>query len=166
MNQDWRDERVRELFHELGEEEGRLTPGFAGVLEAALRRRSLPRHLRVWRFAAAVALPVVALAAGLAWLENQPTETLPPIDPTIVQRLPGPRGNLYDSPSPVRPIFTIRPRMRKSPSRTRIQIIQISQWRAPTDFLLETPGSEIFRNLPRMPDSPPGIPRSLPDYDN
>jgi hypothetical protein len=164
MSQDWKDEQMRELFHELGEEDGRLAPGFAGVLESARRRRSLPRSWRVWRFAVA-ALPAVALAAGLAWLEKQPAETLPAIDPAIVQRLPDLRPRLEDPRSQVRPTVTVRTRIRKSPTRTRRQTIQISRWQSPTNFLLETPGSEILRNLPRMPESP-GIPRSIPDYHN
>jgi hypothetical protein len=169
MNQESRDEQVRALFHELGEEHERLTPGFAGVLEAALRRRRRSRRLLVWRVAAAVAVPALSIVVGLALLGNQSTETLSGIDPTIVERLPfvkvTPNKALTPKPLPLSHFRRQQP-YRKAVSRTHLQSVQISQWQSPTDFLLETPGSEILRKLPRIPDSPPGMPRSIPDYHN
>jgi hypothetical protein len=170
MNQDWRDEKVRELFHERGQQDERLTPGFATVLEAALRRRKLPRRRLVLRVAVAAAVPVFAFAVVLTLVRNQSTETLPPLDPAILQRLPlvgvGP-PNPESPPPPMRPDhFRRPPRYRKPAIRTQTKSIQISQWHAPTDFLLKLPGSEYLRNLPRMPDSPPMLTRGIPENHN
>lgn len=167
MNQDWRDEKVRELFHERGERDESLTPSFAKVLDAALTRRRLPRRQLVLRVAVAAAVPVFALAVVLTLVRNQSTETLPPVDPSRLLRLP------FDStaetvlpPPPPPDHFVKRPRYRKPPMRNHIKSIQISQWQAPTDFLLKLPGSEYLRNLPRMPDSPPMLTRGIPENHN
>jgi hypothetical protein len=40
--------------------------------------------------------------------------------------------------------------LKQRPARPAAAITQLSQWRAPTDFLLETPGSEFLRTVPRF----------------
>jgi len=34
----------------------------------------------------------------------------------------------------------------------------LASWESPTDFLLDTPASELWRGLPRLPESPSSIP--------
>ena len=34
----------------------------------------------------------------------------------------------------------------------------LASWESPTHFLLDTPGSELWRGLPRLPESPSSIP--------
>jgi len=182
MNRDWRDKRVRDLFHELGEEDERLTPSFEGLLATATRHRRLPRRLHGWRVAAAVALPVIAVVLVLA-PGNISTESLPAVDETLLLRLPHPQSSQDQDPAlvllnlkkeiralvrerswPQTRDYVSKGARRKSAART--QSIHISQWHAPTDFLLKLPGSEFLRNLPRMPDSPPGVASGLPENHN
>ena len=40
----------------------------------------------------------------------------------------------------------------KHPEPAEATIAQLSQWRAPTDSLLQTPGGELLRTLPRFGD--------------
>ena len=40
--------------------------------------------------------------------------------------------------------------------RDREMRVDIAQWRSPTAFLLDTPGIEWLRSVPRIPDSPIG----------
>jgi hypothetical protein len=36
------------------------------------------------------------------------------------------------------------------PKEEPVETVPISEWRAPTDFLLRTPGSELLMELPRI----------------
>ncbi len=40
--------------------------------------------------------------------------------------------------------------LKQRPARPVATIAQLSQWRAPTDFLLQTPGGEFLRTVPRF----------------
>ena len=82
MNQDWKEKQIRELFNELGDEDERLAPGFAGVLESALVHSNRSRRTLVWRLAAASVVPILAMV-GLVLLRNQPAEPPVQIEPTM-----------------------------------------------------------------------------------
>ena len=36
------------------------------------------------------------------------------------------------------------------PSRNEVSMVEITEWKAPTDFLLETPGREILQTVPEI----------------
>ena len=44
--------------------------------------------------------------------------------------------------------------LKQRPARPIATVAQLSQWRAPTDFLLETPGSQLLRTIPRFGGPP------------
>ena len=170
MNQDWREKRIRQLFRELVREDERKAPVFASVLQAALAQGP-GRRLRIWRFAAVAALPVLAVVVGLLLLASHSGEPAAPGDFTTLQTIPLPGPDL----PPDRPIvpepYVQRPQIylgagrRRRDSPTRHSTLLISQWRSPTDYLLKVPGNELLKSLPRVPDSSPGI-RSLMEKQN
>jgi hypothetical protein len=45
-----------------------------------------------------------------------------------------------------------RQRRRQAPEVTAAQIASISQWKSPTAFLIETPGQELLKTVPRIGD--------------
>ena len=168
MNWDWQEKRIRRLFHDLSHEDERNIPAFASVAQSALLREMAHRGPRRWRLAAAIALPLMAVVCALLLVVSNSTRIAPPGDFTTLQTIPlrGP----YDAPGPeimhppdlpVPPIHIKAPVSRRAALATRNSSIAISQWRSPTDSLLRVPGEELLKSLPRIPDSSPGIPRSL-----
>jgi hypothetical protein len=176
MNRDWREKRIRQLFNELGREDERKAPGFANVLQAVLMRSRGPgRRLRFWRLAAVVAMPVLAIVVALLLLASHSTGPAPPGDFTTLQTIPSPvPSNPGLSPEIVpptymghfRPVPLKRSQWRRPASPTHDSTVLISQWQSPTNFLLRVPGNELLKSLPRVPDSSPGITKSLIEKHN
>lgn len=172
MNRDSQEKRIRRLFHELGREDERNAPGFASVVQTALLLRMAHRRPRRWRLAPAIGLPVLAIVLALLLLVRNSTEPAPPGDFTTLQTFPlPPERPLLPEVSapqymPTLPIHIGAPRRRTPALPTRNSSILISQWQSPTDFLLKVPGNELLKSLPRIPDSHPGITRSLIENHN
>ena len=170
MNQDWHEKRLKRLFHDLGSEDERKAPDFPKALQASLPRgRESGRRLPLWRLVAIAGIPVVAVVVALLLLTDHPTEPAAPEgDFTTLQPLPY-RMTGAEAPSPtIKELDSLRraasatyPRRRSAASRTHNSSIHLSQWRSPTDYLLSVPGSELLKSLPRIPDSSPGVTRSL-----
>ena len=167
MNQDWQEKRLRRLFRELGREDERNAPGFEGVLRAALARGS-GRGPHLWRLAAIAALPVLAVGVSVMLLVNRPTRPDPPGDFTTLQTIPLRRDLTPDSaveptsPESTKPAIKASTRgRRKQASTTHNSSLLISQWRSPTDSLLKIPGNELLKSIPRVPNTSPGITKSL-----
>lgn len=51
-----------------------------------------------------------------------------------------------------------RPRPTRFSPSDRAVVRSVAEWHPPTDFLLRTPGSEMLRTTPQIPD-PKGMPR-------
>jgi hypothetical protein len=174
MNQDWREKRIRQLFRELGREDERNAPGFAGVVNAALLGgRGTGRRLRLWRLAPLAAAPVLAIIVALLLLRSPSTETASPEGGSSSLVLPnretGPRIIMPAPiviPSPEGAIITRGRRPRRAALPARNSSLLISQWRSPTDYLLRVPGNELLKSIPRVPDSTPDITRSLIEKHN
>lgn len=174
MNRDWREKRIRQLFNDLGREDERKAPGFAKVLQAGLMRSRGPgRRLRLWRLATVAAMAVAAVVVALVLLASHSTEPAVPGDLTTLQTIPLPGP--YRAPGPEimlppvvsRPPIDIRAARRRRPaSPTYNSTLLISQWQSPTNFLLRVPGNELLKSLPRVPDSSPGITKSLIEKHN
>jgi hypothetical protein len=49
-------------------------------------------------------------------------------------------------------IFLVRPVLQKPVQKPVGAVASITEWKAPTDFLLETPGRELLRNVPAIGD--------------
>ena len=169
MKRDWQEKRIRQLFHELGDEDERTAPSFAGVMQVALlRARGARGGVPIWRIAAAAATLVVAVTIALLLRTNESTEPVPiaglmtlelhkpiEIDPPVAPVEP-PTAPV-DSPTG----SAKRRRSQRSDSSTHTSSVLISRWRSPTDCLLSVPGNELLKSLPRVPDPLPGIARSL-----
>ena len=162
MKRDWQEKRISQLFHELGDEDERKAPSFAGVMQAALlRARGARGGVPIWRIAAAAATLVVAVTVALLLRTNESTEPVP-IAGLMTLELHKPIE--IDPPmAPVGPPSgsAKRRRSQRSDSSTHTSSVLISRWRSPTDCLLSVPGNELLKSLPRVPDPLPGIARSL-----
>jgi len=171
MNRDWREKRIRQLFNELGREDERKAPGFAKVLQAALMQSRGPgRRLGLWRLAAVAAIAVPAVVVGLVLLARHSTEPAVLGDFMTLQTVPYPAPappEIMSPPVGSRPPIHIRAaRSRRPASPTYNSTVLISEWQSPTNFLLRVPGDELLKSLPRVPDSSPGITKSLIEKHN
>ena len=106
-------EEFRRPFSDLRrEDEGRVPP-FARVWQAATGRRAAPRPRAAWGLAAALLLVVLGAAA-------------------VVVHLWPAREQGSEPPPPV---------ALSAPGEADAAVLAISQWRSPTEFLLEPPAS-------------------------
>ena len=170
MKTDWQEKRLRQLFRELGREDEREAPSFARLLKSALQRDGRTnRKLSPWGLGAVAATLVLGVAVALV-LRAHLSEPAPLGDFSTLQTIP------YLETSPVIPLPGIgqgepepfrsalsrtQPRHRRAVSPSYKSSILISQWKSPTEVLLRTPGNELLKSLPRVPDPLPGIARGL-----
>jgi hypothetical protein len=168
---------IRRLFRELRREDERLAPPFARDWNAALSRTGGGRtRRRALRLRAATAAALVALG-GLALATFNissrrptphaaqgpvaaPARTQPP-SVASVGALPSPveepeawrnRGAKPDSKIGSARGLSKNIR-RRTPPRPQAEVTLISRWRSPTEFLLNTPGGQLLRTVPRLDDS-------------
>jgi hypothetical protein len=139
MNSNWDDNNIKALFAEFGPEDERDAPGFGKVWAAARSRLSQNRRRRCFRH-------VSALAACLAALSLV-------VDHRIDRR----QGSAA--------LDSHREMVRSASARSTAPALPwqsallVSQWRAPTDFLLEPPGrsgsaSQWLKNIPASESRP------------
>ena len=161
------EERIRKLFQQLREDDERKAPAFTHSWNVALLRLEKPRRRwGVWRLTAA-AIAVILLGAAWWMFFRQPTTRQAPIE--IVRSGPPPP---YVTPPTVSPspvpgknshyvIRRQRPVVRPQPPASLI-----SQWRSPTEFLLRTPGEQLFKRVPRFDESLVNINSTIPNLEN
>ena len=168
---------IRRLFRELKREDERLAPPFARDWNAALSRTDEGRTTRrALRLCAATAVTLVALG-GLALIALRMSERRPipnaaqgPVA-APVQTQPPSVASVGALPSPVEKSGAWRNRgakpdskigsprglskniRRRTPPRPQAEVALISRWRSPTEFLLNTPGEQLLRTVPRLDDS-------------
>lgn len=159
------EQRIRELFQQLKEEDERHAPSFTGDWNAALSRRERPRRsLAVWQLAATAAL--ILLGAGWWMFFKQPTNRQAPIEigksnNSAADAAPP----VSPSPAPVRNPPNVTRRQRPL-ARPRPPATLVSQWRSPTESLLRTPGEQLFKRVPRLDESIVNIKAIIPDQKN
>ena len=184
MKPDWREKRLKQLFYELGREDERKAPSFAGLLKSSLPPdRRTNRNLPMWGVGALAATLVLGVTTALIVFRSHSIEPAPPGDFTTLQTIPERSFGLDkapylespdmtpqpidEAPKPLRAAFSrTLPRHRRTASPRYNSTILISQWKSPTDVLLRTPGDELLKSLPRVPDSSPGLKRSLKENHN
>lgn len=157
MNQQSEEEKIRQLFHELREEDDRHTPSFASILEAALSKTESDKPRRfAWQLALVTASIILIVSLALLILrQSSPQQSINPA-PTddLILRLPD--RKIEPSPAPLI-MKSVEPRKiirRKSlPARFHQPSMLISRWQSPTDFLLNTWGAELLKSVPRVTDS-------------
>ena len=165
MNQDWREERIKELFNELRREDEHLAPPFARDWAAALSRTRNRRSWPVFR-AVAAGLMLILLGGALFVFFRQtspqpaPAVASAPVRPIAESQpapdLNAPRAELKKDLREAQPKIIRHLRL---PARPRQSQVLISQWRPPTDFLLKYPGEQLLKTVPKLGDSPAEIMR-------
>lgn len=155
MNQDWEEKAIRQLFRDERERDETVAPHFAATLEAAIARRRPARSgSLIWRAAiAAVALVAVIgfvlLLLGRSGAGRQPVVSI--TQDESASKTPAPSrsddvGVAILPPEPSKPAHGARWRRRSSVRSATL----ISEWQSPTDFLLRTPGDQLFKTVPRV----------------
>src|SRR5262245_10511586 len=150
------EERIRERFQQLREEDERAAPSFTCDWNVALSRRERPRRRwAVWRLAAGAAALILLGAGCLVWWMS--------FSQSIKRRALVEIGESNrSSPDVAAPVFPSPPTVKYPPKGTRRQrqfvrpqppAILISQWRSPTESLLRTPGGQLFKRVPRLDES-------------
>ena len=134
--------KLRELFLELRREDEGAAPPFNEAWETA----SSPLRQMRWR---RYVLRVTAAAAMLAALG---VAVIRFISPLPAQRLAP--GLISDRAVPANGSV--------SSSLPWQSTVLISQWRAPTDFLLQSPGEELLKAVPRPGQSQNDLPAKAP----
>ncbi|HEY7545267.1 MAG TPA: hypothetical protein VID27_10310 [Blastocatellia bacterium] len=157
MNHPLEEEKIRQLFHELREEDDQNSPSFASTLETALSKVGSGNPFRfAWHvaFVAASILLIIGLAFLILRQYSTSQQINPPSTDDLILKLPD--RNVEPLPlSPeirlVTPPKTIRKKSR--PIQFEPSPMLISRWQSPTDFLLRTPGAEWLKGVPRITDS-------------
>ena len=180
MNQNLKEEQIRQLFLELREQDERKTPSFATVLQAAqtTSRESIYNWLN-WRVAAAMMLLVIISGAAFFLLRQSLTSQqgivsakaegfqfdIPDWKPKSKTDLTTPAPMVAQNPP-------VEKRERKVAYHRRFKQasqppdVLISKWQSPTDFLLQTPGAQWLRTLPNLNESILEMKNLLPDSKN
>jgi hypothetical protein len=163
MNLNGDEERIRQLFREVSSDDRHQAPQFAVVLASAKSGMSPSRNRhRSLRLAAAVAICALLLIA-MAIIVSPPKSqrgsipedqaAAPNLRPEAAPSV-GPSGRNVESPSPApRRVVTKRPRSRPPVNRLEVAMKSLFAWRSPTASLLQTPGDELLRSLPRLGES-------------
>jgi hypothetical protein len=163
------EERISKLFQQLKEEDERHAPSFAHDWNAALsRQEKLRQQWNAWRVAVAALL--IVLGAGCAgwWMyARQSTKQSAPVaivrpDRPVDSFTPLP---VSPSPTPVKNPPNVTRRQRPS-ARPQPTAILISQWRSPTQSLLQIPGEQLLKRVPRLGESLVNIKVIIPNENN
>jgi hypothetical protein len=177
MNLNGDEKRIRQLFREMSLDDQRRAPEFAGVLAAANSgMASSQNRARPWRFAMAAAMLCAALLIAMAIIvrPSKPQGTAahddqastpavqPEAQPNVVPYQPGVEA------ANVGPRRVIIKRVRHRPPSDQMAIAMKSlfAWKSPTASLLQTPGGELLRSLPRLGESLKTIKSFSPDEFN
>ena len=167
---------IRRLFRELRREDERLAPPFAGDWNAALSRTDRERTpRRTLRLSAAAATALIVLG-GLALVvfrtPSKPTPDAaqgsvaarvqtqaPPVVSTEaptsrVEKSEAGRNREAEPGAKIGSARGLSKNIRRRvPPRSRPAVTLISRWRSPTEFLLNSPGEQLLRTVPRLDES-------------
>jgi hypothetical protein len=145
--------RIKELFLELKQEDKRRAPTFARIMEAALSRSAKTRQ--PWRIlpVAVVTVMLVLVAGSLFIIFKQ--------DSTKTYQTERSELETPNAKSQPPDVIIAVPNKKESPKsgkrrvtrQTRLSPTLISDWRSPTDFLLKTSGEQLLRTTPRLNES-------------
>lgn len=158
MNQLSEEEKIRQLFHESREEDRQRAPSFANTLEAARSKpiADKPRPL-LWQ-AAAMAASIIIIIGIILMIRYSASESVSPA-PAGESIARSPEQKIEPTPSDgIKPAPIIKPVAHGKIARRKSRPAQldsrlISRWQSPTDFLLKTSGSDLFKSVPRISNS-------------
>jgi hypothetical protein len=157
------EKRIKQLFHELRQEDERHAPSFTSVLQAA-SSKARQAGPALFSLRVAVAAAMLILVGGLVFILLMPS--LPPAESENSESSPPTVKLPYRQTQPpapqIQPAPTLEAHQRKRPSlvrhkrsaaRSRQPAMLISEWQSPTDFLLRTPGEQLLKTVPRVGES-------------
>ena len=159
------EEKIRYLFRELREDDECNAPSFSRDWSAALSKiGTLQPRWHFWQRSVGVASLLILLGA-VGWLSFR--QSILQITPSKVVRSDLSDPHTVSRVSPLA-VSEIAPRISRSrfrakdshktngwlPSiRRKASPILISQWRSPTESLLQTPGDRLLKEMPRLDES-------------
>ena len=167
MNQDWQEKRIKRLFDEMRQDDERLAPAFTTISKAAVSRQAGRPIVRRLVFAGVV---VILLAGSALFLKSRLSRQVVSVDVALTSPLPNENRD-RDVPPPSKrnagPVLDTPPRLvgHRAGRERRGAAGLVSQWRSPTDFLLDVPGSQLLRTVPSVGQST-NLKVNFPDLNN
>ena len=170
--------RIKELFHELKQEDERRAPAFARTMEAALSRSAKTstsaKTRQPWRLLPVAVVAVMLILVGISVFiifRQSATETYQaeiadtvaplaqPPPPSVIENTPRKDESVDKKDSQ-------RPGKRRVARERPLSPTLISDWRSPTDFLLETSSWQLLKATPRVDESITSIKDLFPEEKN
>ena len=169
MNQDWQEKRIKRLFDEMRQDDERLAPPFTTIGKAALSRQTGSSRRIVRRLAFAGVI-VILLGGSALFVMMRLSKHSSPVDVAVTSPAPPNEDKDRDTPPPAKveagPVRdTPSPVGRRPRHERRVADALVSQWRSPTDFLLDVPGSRLLRTVPSL-GRPANLKANVPDLNN
>jgi hypothetical protein len=164
MNLNGNEKLIEQLFVEMSSEDAARAPQFESVLSS----RRVPRLGRNWSIAFAAALAMLVLAAVIGLLtarrSSKPDEAQQPHIRAEVLPAPAESPSLGHEKTAImesaarKSIVVVRHRRhRPSPDKLASQLADVakslSEWQSPTASLLNWPGEDLLKSLPRLGDA-------------
>jgi hypothetical protein len=165
MNLNGDEKRIRQLFREMSGDDRARAPEFAAVVAAASSRTARPRtRTAPLKAAAAVAMLCIATLIAIAIVQRSsepPATTAPGYEAEGPTTPPEERSNVVPlTPAAESPSIATGAVRRRKPARHRrnstswaIATNSLFAWQSPTASLMQTPGDELMRSLPRLGES-------------
>ena len=176
MNLNGDEKRIRQLFREMSGDDQARAPEFAAVVAAGYSRMARPQSRSApLKAAAAVAMLCVAtlIAIGIIQRSSKPRGTSAPGYRAEGPTAPEERSNVVAlTPGAKSPSIATgaarrkRVRHRRNSTSWAIATNSLFGWQSPTASLMQTPGDELMRSLPRLGESLQTIKSFSPDEFN
>jgi hypothetical protein len=179
MNADLEEKKIKELFLEMRGRDERHAPEFEDLVS---RRRVVSVQVHWMRLAAAVlVLALIALPAGILLRRALTPGSRVSTPAEEITLLPAPAPALYPGVTGQKPPGSLPPQVTTlvhadgGPARRpRHNVYRrptqnshlVSQWRSPTEFLLNVTGDSLLRLTPRLDDSVVRLRLNLGDRSN
>ena len=163
MNLNWDEKRIRQLFGEMSRDDARRVPDFETLVQAGSRGAARSKSGIQTFLAAASAVLLVAVVTAAVFMVGHPNSQSPsgadrPVaesaaplkipEPVTPPRSPSIAANHAPGRHAARRI-----RNQRRSNELAIAMKSLSAWQSPTASLLNAPGEELLKSLPRLGDS-------------
>jgi hypothetical protein len=163
MNLNLDEKRIRQLFGEMSLEDARRAPDFERLVQAGSRGARSKSGVRGLALAGSFAVLVVAVITSAVLIVRHPNSQAPSdADRFITESFAPPE--IAEPVIPHRPPRTPsfrsaasyaarRARSQRRSNELAIAMKSLAAWQSPTASLLNAPGEELLKSLPRLGDS-------------
>jgi hypothetical protein len=173
MNRDTQEQAIRRLFQQLRQADEEAASPFDATLDVIGRRtEKQPLSLNYLRLAVAAAAIAIVIGGGLFALKRIREQGEISQVASVVAQSHEPEAPKQVEKAIAReaPAAFDKPARRghptaKGPGNLLATAEAISNWRSPTEFLLDTPGSSLLKTVPKVGDSIPRF-RGTPQFEN